>query len=213
MEEAPANKAREDQRRTNQADGGIELPAALEPCGGFGRGHLVDAVHGGEDRRVPVVRAQVREHVVLEDPLAFAVGQERGGETGRRVELDLSARTARLEVEEDREAVVEPLAADAPLVDQRLGLPLGLLGGGVADLCVDHDLGLRPLFDSIDGLLDGSDRLGLEHAGEVVDGAVDLRFGERWSRRWRIGGMEGCRDCDQPQRDERDKSDPGDGVA
>ena len=136
VEEAPANQAREDQRRTNQADDGIELPAALEPCGGFGRGHLVDAVHGGEDRRVPVVCAQVREHVVLEDLLAFAVGQERGGETGRRVELDLSARTARLEVEEDREAVVEPLAADAPLVDQRLGLPLGLLGGGVATTCV-----------------------------------------------------------------------------
>ena len=130
----------------------------------------------------------MREHVVLEDLLAFAVGQERGCEPRRRIELDLPARAAGLEVEEDREAVVEPLAADAPLVDERQGVALGLLGRGVVDdLRVDDDLGLGALLDAIDGLLDRSDRLGLEHAGEVVDGAVDLRFGERRSGRWRIG--------------------------
>ena len=138
---------------------------------------------------VPVVTAKEREHVVLEDLLAFAVGQERGRESWRGVELDLAARATRLEVEEDRESVVEALAADAPLVDERQRVALGLLGrGGVDDLRVDHHLGLRPLLDAIDGLLDRSDRLGLEDAGEVVDGPVDLRLRERRPGRWRIGG-------------------------
>ncbi len=114
MEEPPANQTREDQRRTDQTNDGVELPALLEPSGVLRGGHLVDAIHGGEDRPVPVVLAKEREHVVLEDLLAFAVGQERGGEPGRGVELDLPARPARLEVEEDGEAVVEAPAGRRP---------------------------------------------------------------------------------------------------
>ena len=155
---------------------------------------LVDAIDGGEHGRVPVVRAEVREHVVLEDLLAFAVGQERGREPGGRVELDLPARAARLEVEEDRQPVVEPFAADAPLVDERQRVALGVLGrGGVDDLGINDHLGLRSLLNAIDRLLDCGNRLRLEDAGEVVHGAVDLRLRKRWPGRWRVGRSAGVR--------------------
>ena len=72
--------------------------------------------------------AQERQHVVLEDRLALGVGQERRLEAGRGVELDLPVLERRVDVEEDRQAVVEPAPADAPLVDQREGARLGLLG-------------------------------------------------------------------------------------
>ena len=86
---------------------------------------------------------------------------------------------ARVEVEEDDEAVVEALPADAPLVDQRLGVAVGLLGRDavVDDLGVDDDLGAGPLLDRVDRRLGRGDRLRREDAGVVVDRPVDLRVG------------------------------------
>ncbi len=68
--------------------------------------------------------AQVRQHVVLEDRLAVLVGQVRRPVAGRRIQLDLAVALAVVEVEQDREAVIEALAADAVLVDERDRRPL-----------------------------------------------------------------------------------------
>ncbi len=96
-------------------------------------------------------------------------------------------------------------------------MALGLLGRGgrVDDLRVDHDFGLRPLLDAIDGLLDRRDRLGLEDAGEVVDGPADLRLRERRSGGcgWLVGRTERCRDREQARRGERGEQDSRDGAA
>ena len=84
-----------------------------------------------EQRAVEVAAAQERQHVVLVDRLALAVGEVRRGVPRSRVQLDLAvARVALVEVEQDHEPVVDALAADAPLVHEGTGVALGLVGRG-----------------------------------------------------------------------------------
>ena len=117
----------------------------LEPGGVLRRGGRVDLLERDAERPVEVGVPQVREHVVVEDRLALGVGQERRLETGRGVELDLAVLERRVDVEEDRQPVIEAAPADAPLVDERAGARLGLLGGDavVDELGVDDDLRRR----------------------------------------------------------------------
>ena len=66
------------------------------------------------ERPVEVGVPQVRHHVVVEDRLALAVGQERRLEAWSGVELHLAVLEGRVDVEEDRQAVVEARAARRP---------------------------------------------------------------------------------------------------
>ena len=70
------------------------------------------------------------------------------------VQVHLPVALGLVHVEEDREAVVEALAADAPLVDERLGVRLGLAGAAALrlDLRVDDDLGTGAVLDVRDRL-------------------------------------------------------------
>ena len=91
---------------------------SLESCGVLRGGRGIDPAQRDRQRAVEVRIAQEREHVVLEDRLALAVGEEGRLEPGCRIELDLAVFEGRVDVEEDGKAVVEPGATDAPLVDQ-----------------------------------------------------------------------------------------------
>ena len=76
--------------------------------------------HRHEQRPVEVAALEQRQHLVLVDRLAVRVRQELGPVPGAGVQLDLAvAGVVGVEVEQDHEAVVEALAADAPLVHQR----------------------------------------------------------------------------------------------
>jgi hypothetical protein len=69
---------------------------------------------------------------------------------------DLAVLERGIEVEQDHEAVVDPGAADAPLVHERLGVGVGVVGRDVVateGLRVDHDLGLGLRLDGVDDLL------------------------------------------------------------
>ena len=103
------------------------------------------------------------------------------GEAGAAVELDLAVLEARIEVEQDHQAVVDAGTPDAPLVHQRCSVASASVGRDVVapeGLRVDHDLGLRLRLDGVD------DRLGLalrrrrEDVGVVVDGLAVDRSGE-----------------------------------
>ncbi len=163
----------------------------------LGRGRGVDLAHGRPERAVEIGRAEERDHVLLEDPLAVAVRQVGRLEAGRRVELDLAVLQGRVDVEEDRQAVIEALPPDAPLVDQRPGAHLGLVLGHpeVDELAVDDDLGGRPRLDGVDRPLRVDDGRRREDARVVVDRPVDLRLGERRPgpelRPGRLGGLAG----------------------
>ena len=122
---------------------------------------------------------------------------------------------ARVEVEQDHQAVVDAGTPDTPLVHQGCGVAFGLLGRDVVaaeGLGVDHDLGLGLRLDRVD------DRLGLalrgrrEDVGVVVDGLAIDRFGEgrtgsRRGGRCRNGGTGGKRD------DPQDGGNEGEGAA
>ena len=104
--------------------------ACVEGGGVLRGGVRVDLRHRREQRAVEVAVPQERQHVVLEDRLALAVAQERRPITGPGVQLDLAvAGVAAIEVVEDDQPVVEPLAPDAPLVHERPGVGLGLFRG------------------------------------------------------------------------------------
>ena len=112
----------------------------------------VDLRQPGEQRAVEVTVPQERQHVVLEDPLALAVAQERRLIPGPGEQLDLAvAGVAAMEVVEDDQPVVEPLAADAPLVHERPCVGLGLFRGDtrIGEPGVDRQLRAGPLLDRI----------------------------------------------------------------
>ena len=145
---------------------------------------------------------EVRDHVVIEDRLAFGVGQERRLETGRGVELHLAMLERWVDVEEDREPVVEAAPADAPLVDERASARLGLLGGHaeVGELGVDDDLRRGPRLDGIDRRLGFRDRRIGQDAGVVVDRLALHRIGVgRPSGRGRDRQQQGDRRADGQQ--------------
>ena len=98
----------------------------------------------------------------------------------------------------------KPAPTDAPLVDERPRVCLGLLGRDavVDELRVDHDLGCRPLLDGIDGRLGVRDRRRREDAGRVVDGLAldrrrERRTGGRGHERQRQDGRDGDRGGDR----------------
>ncbi len=120
---------------------------------------------------------QQRQHRVVVDGLARFVREICVREPGAPVQLDLPVLPGRVQVEQDHEAVVDALAAHAPLVHQRLGVRLGLLGRDVVVvevLRVHHDLGLRLGLDRVDDQLRAVARRRAEQLGRVVHGlAVD----------------------------------------
>ena len=75
-------------------------------------------------------------------------------------------------------------------------------------LGVDDEPAAGQLRDSIADERDGPDGAGVEEPRRVVDDLLSRRFG----RGWRVRGTEGCRDRDEPRRDERGEPDPGDCV-
>ena len=182
VDERPARQAEQDDRRPDQPDRGVDLARGLERGGVLGCRRGIDLLERHVEGGVEVGRAEVREHVVVEDRLALGVREVGRLEPGRGVQLDLAVFEARVHVEEDDHAVVEARPPDAPLVDQCAGLGLGLLGRQAvraAVLRVDDDLGAGPRLDLVDRRLGRDDRLRAEDAGLVVDGAVGLGVRER----------------------------------
>ena len=103
------------------------------------------------------------------------------GEAGACVELDLAVLEARVEVEQDDQAVVDAGSPDAPLVHQGGGVGLGFLGRDVVapeGLGVDDDLGLGLRLDRVDDLLGLALGRRREDLGVVVDGLAVDRLGE-----------------------------------
>ena len=152
-----ADEQHEQQRRDEQAEDRVELPEEGEGPGVLGRRGGIDLLHRHQQRAIEVAPLEQRQHVVLVDLLAIRVGQELVGEPGPGVQLHLAvARVVRVEVEQDHEAVVEALPADAPLVHQRLRVVLGRRRVLAArrQLRVDGDLGTGPLLDRVDRGLD-----------------------------------------------------------
>ena len=92
----------------------IDLPAGLEARGVLRRRGGVDPLERDAERAIEVGVPQERHHVVVEDRLALAVGQERRLEAGRGVQLDLAVLERRVDVEEDGHPVVEAGAARRP---------------------------------------------------------------------------------------------------
>ena len=119
------------------------------------------------------------------------------GEAGARIELDLPVLEARVEVEQDDEAVVDAGPPDAPLVHQRGGVGLGFGGRDVVateGLGVDDDLGLGLGLDRVDDLLGLTLGRRRQDLGVVVDGLVVDRLGE-----WRSRGR-GVTATERPRR-------------
>ena len=118
------------------------------------------------------------------------------GEPCARVERDLAMRQARVEVEQDDQAVVDPGSPDAPLVHERRSLGLGssgVMSSRPSAWCVDDDLDLRLRLDGVDDLLRLRDRPGLQHIRVVVDRLPVCRFRERWAGRTAGVGPDGGR--------------------
>ena len=222
VEERPADEPCEDQRRSHQADHGIELAALFEPRRVLGRGRprrCAPSPRGSPPSQSSARRCGSMSFSKIGLPLA--VRQERGGEPGSRVELDLPAGAARLEVEEDRQAVIEALAADAPLVDQGERVAsVSSVDLEVGDLRVDHDLGARALLDAIDRLprpprwsqarrrRRSRRRLG---RSRVRGTAVRAGVGGRWSAAGER--LAGTRRAGTPARERGHHAIRGDGVA
>ena len=122
-EDRAPDQAEEDDRGTDEAHRGIDLAGGLEPGGMFGRGIGVDPLEGDQQGAVQVRGLEPRQHVFVEDPLLLTVVQERRAIARAAVQLDLAVDEARVQVEEDDEAVVEALPADAPLIHEGLGVP------------------------------------------------------------------------------------------
>jgi len=123
------------------------------------------------------------------DGLTVGLGHERGLEAATGVKRDLAVSQVGLHVEEDDQAVVEALAADALLVHERQGVVVGQLDRVALrlDLGVDGHLGARSSFDRLDRLLSFRDGPGREDAGVVVDTLPGDGI-----RVWRPGGRR-CR--------------------
>ena len=180
-----------------------------EARGVLGRRGVVDLLHRHQQRPVEVAPLEQRQHLVLVDRLAVRVRQELGPVARAGVQLDLAvAGVVGLEVEQDHEAVVEALAADAPLVHQLLGVGLGRRGvlGARRLLRVDDDLGAGPLLDRVDHRLDLGHRGAAEHARRVVDGLVVDGIRERRAGRDRgPGGAKGEREDGDDREGEPDR--------
>ena len=147
--------------RSDEAKDGVDLTPLLELRRVLRGRRSIHLREGGGECPVEVRRAEMREHVVVEDRLALLVRQEGGLEPGPRVELDLAVLEVRFQVEEDDKAVVEALASDAPLIDQGARLHFRFVGRRVfaAVLGVDDDLRAGPRLDLID------DPLGVDDGG------------------------------------------------
>ena len=182
---------------------GVDLPSRLEACRVLGCRGGIDPLEGDVERPVEVGRSQERQHVVLVDRLALGVGQEGRLEAGCRIELDLPVLERGVDIEEDREAIIEPAPSDAPLVDERAGAGIGLLGRDavVDELRVDDDLGRRALLDRVDRRLGVLDARRGQDAGVVVDGLPLDGI-----REWRASGRRG-RDRERQDRRDGDRAD------
>ena len=174
----------EQERGDEEAEDRVELACPLQGRGVLRRRGRIDLRHRREQRAVEVAAAEERQHVLVEDLLLLGVVEERRPEARAAVQDHLPVLVARVHVEQDHEAVVEALPPDAPLVHQRPGVGVGLLGRpAVLDgLGVDHDLGAVRCSiwrivsrDAIDGVR-------AEDAGGVVDADAVLRLGEGRSR-------------------------------
>ena len=181
-QDRPREDHDEQQRRDDQAEQRVRLAEERDRGGVLGRRVRVDLGHRDDRGAVEVAAAEEREHVLVEDLLALLVGQVRRAVAGPGVQLDLAvARVVLVEVEQDHEPVVDPRAADAPLVHERDRVRLGLLGRDARrdELGVDDDLRAGPALDPVDRLLELLDRGVAEHARLVVDRLVVDRVGER----------------------------------
>ena len=151
VEEGVPGEEEEAPEPADDPDHGVDLAGELELGRVLAGGGGVDPGQRHQQRVVEALVAQQRQHLVLEDPLALLVRQVERPEAGRRVELDLPAHAPaglRVDVHEDRQAVVEALPAHAPLVDQRDRVRLGRLGRRARlHLRVDDDLGAGALLD------------------------------------------------------------------
>ncbi len=151
-------------------------------------GRLEDMAERDEDGAVDVAAPEQRHHLVVEDRLS-RIGVEVGRlEAVAGVQLDLPVFEARVELEQDDQAVVDAGLPDAPFVHQRAGVRGGFVGREVVAahrLRVDHDLDPGLGLDRVDDLLGLGDGLGLEHTGVVVDRLVvdGLRVGRPRRRR------------------------------
>ena len=139
-----------------QAHERVEDSGAAEFVGVGRRGRGVDIGEGDLECAVEIGRVlrQERLHVVVEDCLAIGVGHERGLEPVAGIERHLAVDQVALHVEEDHEAVVEALAADAPLVEQGQRVVIGhRLAVDLLDLGVDGDLRPGANLDRLDRCL------------------------------------------------------------
>ena len=182
LQHRPRHDHDEQQRGDDHAEQRVRLAEERDRGGVLGRRVGVDLGHRDGRGAVEVAAAEEREHVLVEDLLALLVGQVRGAVAGPGIQLDLAvARIALVEVEQDHEPVVDPRAADAPLVHEGDRVRLGLLGRDPRrdELGVDDDLRAGPALDPVDRLLELLDRGVAEHVRLVVDRLVGDRVGER----------------------------------
>ena len=107
MEERPARQAEQHNRRSDQTDDRIHLAGCLEGGGVLGRRSGVDPLQGDGQRIIKIRRAQIGQHVVVEDGLALLIREEGRLEPRAGVQLDLPVFEVRLEIEEDRQPVIE----------------------------------------------------------------------------------------------------------
>ena len=122
VEERVPGEEQEAAETADDPDHGVGLARELELGRPLCRGRGVDPIHRHQEGVVEPLLAQQRQHLLVVDLLALLVGEVEPGEARGGVELDLATHAAaglRVDVHEDREAVVEAFPADAPLVDQR----------------------------------------------------------------------------------------------
>ena len=197
VEEGVAGQDQEAAEPADDPDHRVQLAGELELAGPLRRRHRVDPRERHEDGIAELLLAEAGQHLLLEDLLALVVRQVERPEPRRRVELDLAADASpgvRVDVHEDRQAVVEARAADAPLVDQRDRVLLGRRRRRAGlGLGVDDDLRPGAFLDPVDRRLRCGDRRRVEEAGGVVDGPADDGIGEgRTGRHIRPRRDDGC---------------------
>ena len=199
VEDGPADQQQDETGSEEETHDRVEDPAAFEDLGVVDSRGLVDLAKRCEQRAIHVCPTQQRQHVVLVDRLALLVRQEGRSEAGSRIELDLAVPEAVVHVEQDHEAVVEALAADAPLVHQGDGVPLRRLGRVALglELGVDDGLGTGPILDRPRDTLGLADRAWRQDLRRVVDPLAGDRRRVRWA-----GAGRGRRD-DRDQQEER----------
>ncbi len=204
------DRQQEEGRADDQSDERVDDPAAGQ---GWRRSRAWPLA---STRARPAPRAPFMSHASRRGSMSFwkialALLVRQVGDAIARtgVQLDLAVALARVEIEQDHQAVIEARPADAPLVHQGPGIRLGLVArhAVVDDLAVDDDLGAGSSLDALDRGLGRRDRGRVEDAGRVVDPLVRHRIGvgrpggegDRGNERSEEGSREN-RQADGPQR-------------